>query len=261
MEDTKIFKPISENHNRVSQYQSLLSIVKDTGALENDFFEKCAINDKITKSALIKYLFNWYPITESFAINGLLYAHNVAKYLKKNIESPEFKNIESFFCDVLEISKGEFEIIRIAPNNFHPKAFTRLAPKLSVNVEDLISRNYNLNPATIILEKNIISNFAFENILCGFANFFVVETIAYNIVESMDNTFGKLKNPRGTLLYNENEMLYIKEHLKLEITHGKEVTEMLSKLQLNNKNFNLLSIYVEELSLNFFKFWEALNKP
>lgn len=241
-----------------SQYLELINLVKNNGALENDFFNLCANND-LSKEGLIKYHFNWYPITESFASHGLLYAHYVAKYLQRNVESPLFENIESYFCDVLEIAKGEFEIINIAPNNFHPKAFTRLAPKLGVKVKDIISRNYPLNTETIILEKNIISNFSNgDDILCGFANFFVVETIAYNIVLSMENTFGRLLDNNGNKLYTEYELVYITEHLELEIKHSDEVAIMLEKLNLTEERFSNLSQYIKELSMKFGKFWESL---
>jgi pyrroloquinoline quinone (PQQ) biosynthesis protein C len=260
METIQISKANTLSKASSRQYIDLKKIVEDNKTIENDFFDQCR-NGRLPKNRLIAYLFNWYPITESFAVYGLLYAHIVAKFLQKNIESSEFKNIESFFCDVLEISKGEFEIIHIAPNNFHPKAFTRLAPKLSVKIKDLISRNYKLNPETIILEKNIISNFSnMEDILCGFSNFFVVETIALGIVKSMQETFGKLVNEDGSPLYSTNEMLYISEHLDLEVKHGNDVRKMLDKLNLTDKKFSLLSIYVNELSLNFYKFWMALCK-
>jgi pyrroloquinoline quinone (PQQ) biosynthesis protein C len=258
METTLISDP-PEMKNSSEKYLGLVQIIKDIGAMENEFFKKCKEN-ALNKEQLVRYLFNWYPITESFAIYGLLYSHNVAKYLQQRIDSVDFKNIASFFCDVLLIAKGEFEIIKMTPNNFHPKAFTRLAPKLSVKSKDLINRQYKLNYETIILEKNIISNFSINgDILAGFANFFVVETIAYDIVKSMESTFGQLKNPDGSSLYNNNEMVYISEHLTLELEHKNEVEKMLDKLNLQGKDLRLLSFYVKELSYSFSNYWSALN--
>jgi len=258
METIKVYKDNPVMSKTQSQYLRLYDVVKNNGAIGNDFFEKCTANN-LTREQLIKYLFNWYPITESFAVHGLLYTHHVAKYLQKNIEATDFENVENFFCDVLEISKGEFEIINIAPNNFHPKAFTRLAPKLGISVKDLLTRNFKLNPETKILEKNITANFSNgDDILCGFANFFVVETIAIHIVKSMDNTFGNLKNQDGQKLYDDYEMVYITEHLKLEVLHGDEVATMLDKLNLSEERFSTLATYVGELSLNFSTFWKAL---
>lgn len=253
-------EPINLYSNKTkSRYLELIQVVRNNGAIENNFFDRCKNND-LSRLDLIQYLLNWYPITESFAINGLLYAHLVAKHLQRNVNSENFENIESFFCDVLEISKGEFEIINIAPNNFHPKAFTRLASKLGIKTIDLISRNCNLNSETKILEKNIVANFSNnDDILCGFANFFVVETIAYNIVLSMSNTFGKLQDEEGNRLYSDYELVYITEHLELEVKHGNEVAKMFEKLNLSKNDFLTLSTYVEELSFNFYKFWEALN--
>lgn len=261
MANIRIYSAVQEELNTQHlQYTQLIDIVKNSGALENNFFDKCRAQG-LSKEELVKYLFNWYPITESFAVHGLLYTHHVAKYLQKNINSPDFENIEAFFCKVLEISKGEFEMMNvdIEPNNFHPKAFTRLSPKLGVAVKDLISRSEQINPETIILEKNIIANFSnADDILCGFANFFVVETIAYNIVESMDNTFGRLTDGYGHSLYTSHEMLYITEHLELEIKHSDEVAKMLNKLDLSDKSFILLKTYVEELSSNFSKYWASI---
>lgn len=259
MEATKVYSAVRGLGVQQSQYSRLFQTVSKSGALNNKFFDKCKEN-ALSKETLVLYLFNWYVITESFAVYGLLYAHHVAKYLQKNIESENFEDVESFFCKVLNISKGEFEIINEAPSNFHPKAFTRLAPKLGVGVRDLILRKHSLNPETIVLEKNILANFSNgDDILCGFANFFVVETIAYNIVISMKNTFGELLKSDGSKLYNDYEMTYIDRHIELELKHSDEVVKMLEELSLTESKFSVLQTYVQELSLNFSKFWEALS--
>ena len=245
-----------------AQYKALISIVKDSGAFNNKFFEKCHLYG-LSKEELRNYVINWYSITESFAKYGLLYTHFVAKYISENFtyESPVYKKYEKYFCEVLEISSGEFRISKIAPREFHPRTFTRLAPKLGVRIKDLVNRSFEqeLNPETVSLEKCIIDNFKKEkDILSGFANYFVVETIAYNIVESMDNSFGKFRAKNGEKLYTEDEKIYISEHLRLEVEHCGEVKHMLKTLDLSNDDFEHLSNEVEKLSTKFGKFWNSL---
>lgn len=244
-----------------TKYKALIKIVKDSGALHNSFFEKCNYYG-LSKEELRNYVINWYPITDSFAKYGLLYSHNVAKYIGSHFDydSPLYRKYEKFFCEVLEISAGEFKILKTAPHEFHPRTFTRLAPKLGIRVKDLINRDIEVNRETEKLEKCIIENFQeHKEILSGFANYFVIETIAYNIVESMDNSFGKLENRQGEKVYLIDEMIYIKTHLQLEVEHCGEVKQMLKTLDLGNDDFEILKHEVEILAKKFGKFWNALN--
>jgi len=242
-----------------NQYHNLFSIIEESGALKNPFFERCRRNE-LSEDELRTYLINWFQITKTFAINTLNYSAMVARKLQLKQFTISRERIEAFLLGVIEIAAVEFESTTKDRNNFHYKAFARLAPKLGIDVTKLDNDDYPLLSETLRLALNIVEYFDDEDVISGFAILFVVETIAYNIVESMNNSFAQAKDPYGNMLYNINETWYISKHLILELEHSDEVSSMLKILNLNESQFETMKIKVAKVSNSFNNFWNALNE-
>lgn len=240
----------------------LESVVEHNKALNNPFFDRCK-NGLLDKQKLKEYLINFFPITEGFALNSFAYCDTISRVMQCEIKGIEMLiNPELFLSKVIETTCGvEFHIGHNGkPVNFHYNAFARLAPKLGVSIEKMKLKNYGLHDEAIVVVENLKRNFRSGELLAGIANIFVIEFTALNIINSLADTFGRLKDENGERLYSSFELQHITLHQVLEIEHNNEAHDLIGLLNISSDDEEKLEMYVDELSRNLGKFWEKLNE-
>jgi pyrroloquinoline quinone (PQQ) biosynthesis protein C len=250
---------VLDNNSIVEAVENIISKNK---ALDNAFFRKCE-NEPISKEKLKEFVINFYPITEAFALNSFAYCNTISEEIHKRSEIENGvianKNLETFLSKIIEVTMVEFNINNDKkPSNFHFNAFSRLAPKLGINIDDLKNKKYQLNQETKELVENLKRNFQKKNLLSGLANVFVIEYTALNIINCLWNAFAKLKDESGNDLYTSYELEHITLHQVLEIEHNEEAHDLLNLLVPSHTTKTELTLFADELSTNLGNYWTKL---
>lgn len=231
--------------------------IRETTAYNNPFFQKCEGVRQIEYERTLAYAQNWFRVTKCFGLNAASFLRTIVEEIHVTCDSEKVAALENILQGSAAIASDDLGLFRgnetsLQSGTIHYRMFERMCRPLGD------CSGGKPTTETLVLE-DLISN-KFANSTCGgVAIFAVVETIAWNIVDSQLPLF-LATTKDGRRLFQKDNLDYVTLHLEIEGEHADESSSMVEVfLSAFPDQKDELDREITELCDTFGNFWSSIE--
>jgi Iron-containing redox enzyme len=245
-------RQLSAAQSRVEEVKAYLR----GGAQEGEHWLQ-GIHRPLTSRTASAILNQYYYVNRSFVLGIIGYAGRLSEILttgsiaRIGLRKPS--QLEDVIATIVKISADECHAgDKHSGQNMHHNLLRRLASKAGLEPSQMPSAALTQQTASLV--RFIDSKFHDEDPFLGLAMVSAVEGVALPMIRMLHSLFSEYVSPEGAR-YEQNELEHFELHLKLEIEHAQESTDIYEHIPLTEDMVIKIRDTAGTLYQRFGSFW------